>query len=170
MTEKQKQLATENHNLIYWYIHKKNLNVDVWYDIFAIALCKAVMGYDDSKNNKFSSYAVAVMENEYNMECRKSIAKRRTCDKLVSLDEAVQSNDTSTGKNTTRHEYITNGLTAWDEVIPYNISELLNQRQLLVVKFRLLGYTQCEIADRLKCSQPQINRLLQQIRTKLKEG
>lgn len=168
MTEEQKKLATKNHNLIYWYIHKKNLNVDVWYDIFAIALCKAVIGYDDSKNNKFSSYTVAVMENEYNMECRKSIAKRRTCDKLVSLDEAIQSNDS--GKNTTRHECITNGLTAWDEVIPYNISGLLSQRQLLVVKFRLLGYTQCEIADILNCSQPQITRLLQQIKTKLKEG
>ena len=31
LTEEQKRLVEENHNLIYWYCHKYNLNIEEYY-------------------------------------------------------------------------------------------------------------------------------------------
>ena len=60
ITEEQKKLAEENHNLIYRFLSKYNLSIDDYYDIAAIGLCKAAMTFDKSKS-KFSTYAFKCM-------------------------------------------------------------------------------------------------------------
>lgn len=42
-------LATENHNLIYGYAHKYQLDLDEYYDLLAIALMEAVEMFDIEK-------------------------------------------------------------------------------------------------------------------------
>ena len=41
LTNDQRKLVEQNHNLIYAFLHTKNLNIEEWYDICAISLCKA---------------------------------------------------------------------------------------------------------------------------------
>ena len=48
MDEHQKSLVTENHNLIYSFLKKYNLDVDEYYDLAAIGLCNACINYDAS--------------------------------------------------------------------------------------------------------------------------
>lgn len=36
MTDYQKQLVTDNHNLIYRFLQKEKLNMEDWYDLAAI--------------------------------------------------------------------------------------------------------------------------------------
>mgnify|MGYP001317500519 CR=1 FL=1 len=41
ITDEASELVEENHNLIYSLLHKCHLNIEEWYDIAAIGLCKA---------------------------------------------------------------------------------------------------------------------------------
>lgn len=50
MTDKEKKIAEDNHDLIYKYMNKHHLDEDC-YLILAETLCKAVMSFDE--NNKY---------------------------------------------------------------------------------------------------------------------
>ena len=46
MTDYQKQLVTDNHNLIYRFLQKEKLNMEDWYDLAAIGMCKAAKTFN----------------------------------------------------------------------------------------------------------------------------
>ena len=54
LTAKESVLVEENHNLIYWYIHKRNLNVDDYYDLLANYV-RVHKKYDPARG-QFSTY------------------------------------------------------------------------------------------------------------------
>lgn len=93
LTSEQKNLVTENHNLIYDLAKKKNINLDEYYDVLAIGLCKAAITFDIEKS-KFSTYAYAVMYNTYKNELRKITSNKYIPkDKLLYLNVSVQSDN-----------------------------------------------------------------------------
>lgn len=49
LTEAQRRLVADNHNLIYGFAHKRRLSVDDWYDILAATLCRAAQSYDPAR-------------------------------------------------------------------------------------------------------------------------
>ena len=55
LNDEQRKLVADNHNLIYQYLIDNNLPQDEYYDIAAIGVCKAAMGYDASKGINFST-------------------------------------------------------------------------------------------------------------------
>ena len=46
MTDEQRKLVEDNHSLIYLVINNMGLSVEDNYDIAAIGLCNAAIGYD----------------------------------------------------------------------------------------------------------------------------
>ena len=70
LTLDQQRIVSENHNLIYSLANKKNINLDEYYDVLAIGLCKAAMIYNENKS-KFSTLAFTCMLNEYRHELKK---------------------------------------------------------------------------------------------------
>lgn len=90
LTLDQQRIVSENHNLIYSLANKKNINLDEYYDVLAIGLCKAAIAFDDTKG-KFSTLAYTVMLNEYKQELRKQQNERAIPqDKLLSFDVPIQ--------------------------------------------------------------------------------
>lgn len=87
LTEDQKQLVEENHNLIYKVLYDHHLDIDEWYDVAAIALCKAAMGFDPERNFQFSTYACAAIWNNICREYTLGLADKIIPeDKIYSLD------------------------------------------------------------------------------------
>lgn len=76
MTEEQKELAEKNHNLIYGFMHKYDIDED-YYDILAIALCEAAMTYRPELGHKFTTWAYSNMNLAYCCENKKSIRRDR---------------------------------------------------------------------------------------------
>ena len=72
LTLDQQRIVSENHNLIYSLANKKSINLDEYYDVLAIGLCKAAIAFDSTKG-KFSTLAYTVMLNEYKQELRKQM-------------------------------------------------------------------------------------------------
>ena len=57
LTDAQRKLVEENHNLIYKVLYDKGFNIEEWYDVAAIALCNAAALYKPEKDIKFATYA-----------------------------------------------------------------------------------------------------------------
>lgn len=157
MTEEQKKLVEDNHNLIYFMIHKYNLDIEEYYDIFALSLCKAAINYDISKGYTFSTYALSAMKGDYCHNIRKSKAQRRT-GTCVSINEVVYDNN-GDGSSITLEDMLSNGLDAFDESISLDFTKLSDRlRRILWLSYS--GYTQNEIADIFGITQALVSREL----------
>ena len=87
LTDEQRRLAEDNHNLIYRYMHSKKLDIDEWYDILAVGFCKAVATYDPKKGYSLSTYAYRCMDNSYKHELRMRFAGSRVPESLIISTE-----------------------------------------------------------------------------------
>lgn len=86
MTDEQKKLITDNHQLIYSFLHRYEYDPEEYYDLAAIGLCNAARLYDESKG-AFSTYAYKAMLNAINRELIfKSRTKRIPEHLIISYD------------------------------------------------------------------------------------
>lgn len=93
LSDEQRKIAEENHNLIYSFARKKNLDIDEFYDLLAIGLCKAAYYFKPNKG-KFSTIAYIRMQHEmYNYYNELNMEKRIPKDKIVHYDVFVTSNN-----------------------------------------------------------------------------
>ena len=63
LTDIQKKLIEDNHNLIYRYAALHKIDVNEYYDVLAIGLCKAAIAYNSDKS-QFSTFAYQKMGGE----------------------------------------------------------------------------------------------------------
>lgn len=165
MTKEQENLVIENHNLIYYFIHKYNLSIEDYYDVCAIGLCKAAISYDKSKEVKFATYACVIIENDI----RQILRNKKYSAPMYSLDMTFNNTSDGTG-GIAFVENLTTGLSAYDEILPYQLDKVLNTQEYKLVALILEGYTQVEIANIIGISQPMVSRMLSKIKQKLLKG
>lgn len=84
LTDEERDLVTNNHNLIYSYLHKYKLSDD-YYDLCALGLCRAAHFYEPERG-KFSSFAFLCMSNAIGIEWRKV---QRQVQPTVSLNSTM---------------------------------------------------------------------------------
>ena len=169
MTEEQKKLAEENHNLIYFYARKYHISkqdFEDMYGILAIALCKAARDYDESRGRAFSTVAMGYMLNE----CRNAYR----CDKYRNGKLSICSYNNifslSDEDDTTEYLDILEGKQdVWDDV---NLIELnqFNEQLRKIAYLSYLGYNQQEIAKEMGITQSIVSRKLKKIRKEIENG
>lgn len=159
LTDAQREFAEKNHNLIYKFIHNRNLSVEEYYDVCAIAYVKAVATFNQNKS-KFSTYAYHCMHMAVNQELRLLTTKGRHM-RLIqdSLDEMITNE--KVGKSN-RHELIRDvDSLSWEDALCDKIMiDSLCDRDRRVIELKMYGMSQSEIARELGCSQPYISRIL----------
>lgn len=171
MTKEQEQLVTDNHNLIYFFLNKwgkilEYSDMTDYYDICAIGLCKAAITYDSSKDVKFATYARVCIENEIKIELRN---RKKYSAPVYSLDMTFNNTSDGTGE-ISYGENMTTGLSAYDEILPYQLDKILNAREYKLVALVLQDYTQVEIGNIIGISQAMMSRMLSKIKQKLLKG
>lgn len=168
LTEEQKKLVEENHNLIYWYCHKYNLDIEEYYGLLAVELCRAVQLYDPTKS-KISSYIIKWFWHKHiSWDKSKRASSRKANENTISLDKDFGED----GEKATLSDFMTNGKSVEDEIVMIPLSACgLNDKLMSVVNLRLENpnYTQQEIADILGISQPTVMRRLHTAEKKIKE-
>lgn len=168
LTKDQQELVEKNHNLIYHTIRRCGVRQEDFYDVCAIGLCKAASKYDENKAT-FATFAVRCMVNEIKLQQRKEMALIRSCDRCPERLDAVITN--SNGDEFTQAEFMTTGLSAYDELVTFNLSDILTARELYIAELKYKGYDQSEIGDLLGISQSMVSRHLLKAKNKLrKEG
>lgn len=162
LNDEQRQLVEDNHNLIYQYAHDNNLDLEMWYDLLAIELCKSVLKHDPSKGKLSTLFYIRAKHAMWREYC-KSKSKKRDGGVIYSLDYEYGDSDGGT---------VTLGEMLEDEI--YDVgdnsimsilkNEILNSEYGDIIKMRLEGYSQSEIAESMGCSQAHISRILQDIK------
>ena len=162
MTEEQKKLVEDNHNLIYFVLHKHNLPIDEYYDILAISLCKSGIHYDENKS-KFSTFAVYNMEQDLKMEFRRNDALKRSKYETISYNTPVQGVD-----KLELGDMISNNSDILDYIILIDFKKFTEKEKKLLNLINC-GYTQKEIGNIMKISQPHVSRLINKLRRKIED-
>ena len=173
LTDTQKKLVEENHNLIYKVLNDFHLDEtnrwfyeDDWYGIAAYGLCKAAYSYQQNKKTKFSTYAYTCIKNEICLQMRNNKQLRLIEQHaLCSLDNPKLLE----GENSL-YDFIPDSKNIENDTLTtldfQSIYENLHENQKKIVTKLLLGYTASEIAREKGCSKQLISKQIQYIRTR----
>lgn len=157
LTEEQKELVEKNHNLIYDFAHKRNiLNVDDYYGILAVGLCKAAKSYDESRGYAFSTLAFKCMDNELKDVLRRydlSVNKH-----TLSYDDESFPKDFPDSRTYRGMQYA---------IMLDSLTMKLNSKEVKVLSMIADGDTQNEIAEKMGCKQQNISYYIKQIKKKI---
>ena len=154
LTKEQQDFVTKNHNLILSYLGKHNLSYEDYYDILAIALCKAALKYDAKKGIAFSTYAFKCFYNAVSAYVRNLKNRKRHTDNLIHITDE---NEDSVFFNS-----ITLNVDSASDIIKltdkYDLFSYLTPKEKEAYEYLRQGYTQAEIAKMLGKSRQNISR------------
>lgn len=172
LTEEQRQLVSDNHNLIYAYAHKMNLDLDEYYDLLAIGLCLAACSYDPSKGTTFSTYAYSAMRNTCYMYWRRNyVSSHRIPKELIISYNAPFGDDFGKEELVNRLDDI---FGTYDfSPTPVELNEFLKslkKTERIILHDSYYGYTQTEISQKLGISQSFISRIRRTLKEKWLSG
>lgn len=168
LTEEQRNLVAENHNLIYTYAIKKNISVEDYYGTLAIGLCKAAKTFDENKG-AFSTFAFYCMENELYMQWR-SLQKKSTIPEnfILSYDTPKEFWDSDNQNNYLEsfQDYQSYNDMMYT-VISSEFAEGLTDKEKIIFESLLNGLTHNEIANKLECKRQSVAYHINLIRKKI---
>lgn len=173
LNEKQREMIQENHDLIYYVAGHLGVDVDEWYDIFALGMCKAAYHFKEGKGQKFSTFAVTIMKQEFWREMNyRSRKKRFAEERPLSLE--MQINTIFESTELTLGEVLKSNCNVVESVEDLMIAEsvedflkALSERDKRWVSMRLKGMTLREMAAVEGISYQRINAKLHKIAEKL---
>lgn len=171
MNDEQRQLVTDNHNLIYGFLNKYGLDREDFYDLAAIGLCKAAETWN-KKRGVFSTYAYRCMLNVVRTENRaKNVGKRIPENMIVFYNTETCSDD---GAVVEFINYIPYDIDVEKEAIDrvvmgryLNKLDELDDRDRLIFWLLIDGYSLREIGKIIGCSHHNIAYIKSKIVKKL---
>ena len=150
LTKEQSQVVADNHNLIFWYINMKHLDINEYYDLLAIELCNTAMKYNPDRGS-FATYFKLRADGIIYKEYRKTQAQKRLHVKVPLLDNL--------------HTMIDDG----DITDSIELQELLDGEYGEIVRLRIEGYSQTEIAEIMDTNQSKISKILKKLKGEYEE-
>ena len=167
LTEEQKKLVEENHNLIYWFAKKYHVPIEEYYDVLAQGLCMAAYHYDPSKCS-FSTYAYLCMNTEMHVEYRKTLRKSEIPQgNIFHYENAWQLSDLIPTNEKTENKVIDK--ISYENLISL-LNDILNDKDKEVLNYILNGLTMREIAKIEGTSHQAIHNRMKKIREKVKKS
>jgi RNA polymerase sigma-70 factor (ECF subfamily) len=167
LTQKQSKYAEEHHNLIYAFLHMRQLSVDEYYDVVVFGYLKAVATYlTDAKlreRYKFSTIAFMDMKEAlFDEYIKRNRMKRRgvtvSLDAILSADvETLNLGDSLYSRNPVMEALET-------EEILHEMSEWLTPQEMKVIHLRVDGYSPREISHELKMPPTSVHNLVHSAR------
>lgn len=162
LNDEERKFVEENHNLVYSFLRKNNLDIEEYYDIAIFGLIEAVKKYNVSRGT-FSTFAYICMLNKVRMEMRK-VRSRNKGVKTISLDvkyEKISMGDLLPAPDTVESIYLHNEYVRRIEKLPEKLKT--------VVSLLAFGYNQTEIGKIMGYSQAYISRLITKALKEIKE-
>ena len=172
LTEEQKKMVEDNHGLIMWYLNENDLPYEEYYDICAIAMCRAAIRFNPENGVQFSTYATKAMENEIKSYHRnKHASVRNNHSRRVSLSTQVRSYDDN--EKLTLSDVIADsgfgGKSPEDIVMSRSFTCSLTEREAMVVQMVIDGYTYREIGAEIGCTHQNVHRIMSKAKEKLRK-
>ena len=150
LTEEEAKMVEDNEKLIYWYAHLKNLDLDEWYGLLAIELCKTVRKYNPTRGG---------LANYYKL--RSDIMVYRQLQQKFRNGEVEEYDvdETQHGEISDLYEAVD-----VDTVFHAKLGELSSDLHRDVILLKAEGYTQKEIAELLDLTQGGVSWIIKKVR------
>lgn len=168
LTPEQQKLAADNHNLIYSFAVKNKIDVVEYYDVLALGLCKAAL-YHDGVSGKFSTLAYKCMRTVYMDEVitHDKRYKRGNGKRTEYYEDSVFQN----GSKETYFNLFSNEKSPDEDsvILKLNFQEFcryITDREQKVLKMKLSGMTQKEIAKEYGVTHQMVSLWLKAIKKK----
>lgn len=166
LNDEQRKRVEDNHALIMWYVKRRNLDFDDWYDILALALCKAAFYYDENKGMTFSSFATKCMDGAVYIELRWRERRIESAETVLSLDfeycdedgECYDLNELIPDVGNDTEEYVIS------KIVADNINKRLDDRSKYIIGMLLAGKNQATIARKLGISRQRCSVLVDRLK------
>ena len=158
LTDEQRSIVENNHNLIYKFARIYGISIDEFYDLLAIGLCNAARIYNPSRGVKFSVLAFQCMRSEYLGYLKNQMYRKRSpSGKLISYDEPItDSSEPLTILDTIADESASIDTT---EVVVKEFIETVPERYRNILLGLISGKTQTEVAEEAGCTKQNITRV-----------
>lgn len=155
LTERQKQLVTDNHGLIYKFLNYYKLGDD-YYDVAALALCKAACSYD-TREACFATFAYCCMKNEVlsqmSKDNKQSYSHYDDCDSFGNpFIESLPSK-----------------ANVFNNVVIREFSDCLCDAEKMILFYLMNNLNECDLSEILSCTQQYISKIRKRIQSKWTE-
>lgn len=169
LTEEQKKLVEDNHNLIYSFMNKEHLFIDEYYDICAIGLCKAAYYYNAEFSN-FSTFAYKVMNNEVKQHFRKMFKEAAIPeDKIMYYNSLIDDSEKYSFLYFIPDKSASTEAECLSKIYLDEYIKKIPERDRKILLLCYLGYTQMEVSKIIGISQSQVSRIQKAFKTWLKK-
>ena len=171
--EEYERLIIENEALVYHVLKQMHLysQLEDYYDVGMIGLCKAAKTFDNSKGSKFSTYACICIRNTILMDIRD---QKRQCDYYsISLQTPVggEKDEILLEDTISDYELEVDILNKEEKMaLIESIRKLNNEDRQMIDLYFWKEMTQKEIARYLKMSQANVSRRIQRALDNLRKG
>lgn len=161
LSEEQKKLVENHHNVIYASLKMLGLSIDEYYDLAAIGLCEAAYRFDLSRNIKFETFSTNCIRNTIYKDFRKKYCKKRSALTLY-INDAVKEIEIKylEGLYNVENEAFYNII--YEKFIKYIETK---PEMLGIVKLFYKGYKQKQIALMMGISQSKVHLIKEQLKT-----
>lgn len=168
LTKEQRDFATKWHNLIYTFLHSKELPEEDYYDIVVFGFLRAVKEFsskpDLQQKYSFSTIAWKKMEccllNHYKSQFRQKrhayVVSLHSYDGAYTLEEVLSAPDKVMAQLET-------------DLLLHDLAAMASRQQMAVVRMRSAGYNMREIAKKESIPMKRVRELLEEIRLLLEE-
>lgn len=171
LTPEQQEFAEENHNLIYYYLHKYNLPIDEYYDLAAISYVKAVKLYFTREDLRRYSFSTVFVKSAYGVISDDMRSRKR---KGCVPSNALCSLDIPEIRSALEYEGIQAPGNLWDNVeyqdLLDKICQYATDRQRWLLQMILAGYANTEIQKTIGISPATLWRDRQYFRNRIIES
>ena len=166
LNDEQRKLVEDNHALIMWYVKRRNLDFDDWYDILAIALCTAAFYYDKDKGTPFSTFASVCMDSSVWMELRKRGRSIEGAVEMLSLEyeyhddngETYEFSDLIQDESINTENYVVT------KIVLDNCKACLTKKEQHIIDMLLAGDRQTVVASKLGVSRQRVGQAVDKLR------
>ena len=168
LTKEQRDFATKWHNLIYTYLHIKELPEEEYYDIVVFGFLRAVKEFlskpDLQQKYSFSTIAWRKMEccllnhfkSQYRQKRHAYVVSLHSYDGAYTLEEVLSAPDKVMAQLET-------------DLLLHYLAAMASRQQMAVVRMRSAGYNMREIAKKESIPMKRVRELLEEIRLLLEE-
>lgn len=165
LTEKERQYAEQNHNIVYWFLRKNNYDIEDFYSIAVFGYLKAVQIYnrrtDLQQKYEFAFIAQQYMRSEVgNYFTTQNSQKRKSEKGTVSFDVECMGKENL--YNVMGTKSVEDNMTEME--LFYDIMGNLSDLQRKIVLLKMDGYNNKEVAEQMAIKHATYYRELKRIR------
>lgn len=161
LTLEEQNFAVENHNLVYAFLHEKDLPEDTFYDVVIFGYMRAVQEYVFDLQVRvyaFSTIAWKRMENSVSNYCRYLASPVRSAT-MVSFFSPIAADADLTWEDIL-YRKDESALAFETRILMENLEKKLPKKEMKIIRMKVAGCKMHEIAKREHLTFQEINELL----------